>query len=41
MWKISTRKSVVIAYGGDHATNLSTPIDNDQKKKVIIWGFVG
>lgn len=35
------KKSVVIAYGGDHATNLSTPIDDDQKKMVIIWGFVG
>ncbi|WP_276606391.1 DUF1972 domain-containing protein [Escherichia sp. E2748] len=35
------KKSVVIAYGGDHATNLSTPIDYHQKKKVIIWGFVG
>ena len=33
------KKSVVIAYGGDHATNLSTPIDNDQKKEGYYLGL--
>lgn len=39
MWKISIIKSVVIAYGGDHATNLSTPIDDDQKKEGYYLGL--
>ncbi|NYZ31767.1 DUF1972 domain-containing protein [Escherichia coli] len=33
------KKSVVIAYGGDHATNLSTPIDDDQKKDGYYLGL--
>ncbi|MBB2365958.1 glycosyl transferase, partial [Escherichia coli] len=33
------KKSVVIAYGGDHATNLSTPIDDDQKKEGYYLGL--
>lgn len=41
MWKISTIKKCSYSLWGDHATNLSTPIDDDQKKMVIIWGFVG
>lgn len=39
MWKISTIKKCSYSLWGDHATNLSTPIDDNQKKDGYYLGL--